>query len=743
MASYHVGPPSNVGNLTYQPPMIPYDSYPPTGPGVMMHPPPAPRPSHRLIPSAGMALAQQRQQQQQNRQQQAMATYHQPPQPGRSSATPVPSMAVNHQLPSIQQRADPAPRMRATNSPFNLPPAMTQTTPVHSQQQPQQHQPPAHHHSLQQQNQQPQQQRQQPHHHHHHPPTAAPTLPQPPLIEPHPLSPSLADLKLIAHPIPPTLLPHLSLTTSSSLARLFLDFEYRDLSATDYAIPDIHPAQRAWLAAHLRALNAARRESGVRLVAHWQRLVREGVEDGEGVPGGREEELRRLDWVAREVYGRCADGTRLPVLVWEYVQLRQVRGPSAKEWEDFVVDAVGEVWRMKERRERARRGVENGEEGEEEGRGAGEVSTVRVGGGVVGEAELKAAMKERHQRQRSVEVVDVPPAGVSKMRSPPRTAGAAGRQRSSTVVKPKPVKFAQSKTPKKRGGKKGSKGQVMFQAPLAGSSGSAINPIAVDSDLPDYPDDYGSGNMVAVTDKYSIAAYSSSGPDRTVTAQNTAGQILNYPETPDTKPTEQFLGSQNATATSTTVDHSSTTPAPAPQLLDYPPIFSTDAESTHATTQQNIAAPSTLNTNNSPHTPTNASPNFPEGYMNSSGSQQPTITPDKHSAVATTSSPSTPQNTATHMPIPPPSAATDTPSGGTGNTTPQPGPLPSADNTQPGAAPAPSKLPPAASPADPPAPHPPQIQVNSQDIAVSQLDGAFDVSDEVLDALFNGVLEGP
>ncbi|EOD47431.1 hypothetical protein UCRNP2_5831 [Neofusicoccum parvum UCRNP2] len=387
-----------------------------------------------------------------------------------------------------------------------------------------------------------------------------------PPSNPHPLSPSLADLKLIAHPIPPTLLPHLSLTTSSSLARLFLDFEYRDLSATDYAIPDIHPAQRAWLAAHLRALNAARRESGVRLVAHWQRLVREGVEDGEGVPGGREEELRRLDWVAREVYGRY---------------------------------------------------------------------------------------------------------------------------------------------------------------------------------LPDYPDDYGAGNMVSVTDKYSIAAYSSSGPDRTVTAQNTAGQILNYPETPETKPTEQFLGSQNATATSTTVDHSSTTPAPAPQLLDYPPIFSTDAESTHATTQQNIAAPSTLNTNNSPHIPANASPNFPEDYINSSDGQQPTITPDEHSAVATTASPNTPQNTATHMPIPPSSAATDTPSGGTGSTTPQPGPLPSADNTQPGAAPAPSKLPPATSPADPPAPHPPQIQVNSQDLAVSQLDGAFDVSDEVLDALFNGVLEGP
>ncbi|KAL1628533.1 hypothetical protein SLS56_005878 [Neofusicoccum ribis] len=526
----------------------------------------------------------------------------------------------------------------------------------------------------------------------------------------------------------------------ASLARLFLDFEYRDLSATDYAIPDIHPAQRAWLAAHLRALNAARRESGARLVAHWQRLVRErgGGGEGDGVPGGREEELRRLDWVAREVYGRCADGTRLPVLVWEYVQLRQVRGPSAKEWEDFVVDAVGEVWRMKERRERARRGVENGE-----GRDVGEVSTVRVGGGVVGEAELKAAMRERQRRQRSAELVDVPPAGVSKMRSPPRTAGAAGRQRSSTVVKPKPVKFAQSKTPKKRGGKKGSKGQVMFQAPLAGSSGSAINPIAVDSDLPDYPDDYGSGNMVAVTDKYSIAAYSSSGPDRTFTVQNTAGQILNYPETPDTKPTEQFLGSQNATATSTTVDHSSTTPAPAPQLSDYPSIFNTDAESTHATTQQSIAAPSTFNTNNSPHISANASPNVPEDHINSSDGQQPTITPDKHSAVATTASPSTPQNTATHMPIPPPSAATDTPRGGTGSTTPQPGLLPSADNTQPGAAPALSKLPPAVSPADPPAPHPPQTQVSNQDLAVSQLDGAFDVSDEVLDALFNGVLEGP
>lgn len=350
------------------------------------------------------------------------------------------------------------------------------------------------------------------------PPTTTTTAPA--LFEPHPLTPpTINQVTLIAHPLPPTILPHLTTPTLSSLARLFLDFEYRDI-----ATPNPHPH----LPTHLSALNAARRTSGTLLTTEWQRRVRakadwcraagaawESEEDGDGaVPGGCERELRVLDKGAGRVLDGMGVGERGGIVVVGQrgaagVQLRQVRGPSAREWEECVIDAVGEVWREGREREKKVAAVQEGDEGgqvekataavqEEGGQVEGEEGaavqeevekTVRFAEGVeiVGEEAFRLAARERAQReqQRGNDGGEVVGGGVQKKRGP-----------NNAQNKPKP---ALKKTKQPAAKKKGKKAQAEKT-----TGETAAEPITIAEPLPDYPDAIGaSGNCVSKPDKYS------------------------------------------------------------------------------------------------------------------------------------------------------------------------------------------------------------------------------------------------
>ncbi|KAL0259017.1 hypothetical protein SLS55_006522 [Diplodia seriata] len=451
-----------------------------------------------------------------------------------------------------------------------------------------------------------------------------PTLPPLPplLIEPHPLSKSIDNLILLHHPLVPRAVDRLSMTTASSLLRLCADFEYRDLSA-DCAVA-LTPATRAWLAAHLRELNAARRESARRLYERWQRCVQEraarcyNVRTGEvdwvqqeevEVPGGTERELRMLDWEAREAMGRIEipqDG-RIVVFPlirpgWELLQLRQVRGPSAKEWEDFVVDDVGELRRQKENREKEEREQrEREEEALAGGQGDDDDEVTIVGSRVLSEDEMRAVAA-----QRSAKPAKQPPA----------------KNIAAASAKPKKVSLKAMAQKKTHGRKKSATAKAKGGMPKPSVSAEA--------------------NNVASNVNQSNTAPAQSAP-----------QISDYPPIHSEAPQNT---NQNISVAAPTIDLTTTVRSPpAAQVSEYGPIYATDTATSGVPNYGPIYGTSTAASGASDYPPihdtnTSAAQVSDYGPIYATGS----------TAEASTTSPSIqPNTTATVSNIPPPTGTID------------------------------------------------------------------------------------
>ncbi|OJD33383.1 glucosyl transferase [Diplodia corticola] len=495
-----------------------------------------------------------------------------------------------------------------------------------------------------------QQQQQQQHHQNqpHHQPTdhinLNPNLmpPPAPLIEPHPLSKSVASLVLLHHPLPQRAVAQLSMTTASSLLRLFADFEYRDLSADHHHqhrpsdVAQLTPTTRAWLAAHLRELNAARRVSAARLCARWQRCVRERCvrvrvagsrtggkvewvpQEGPEVPGGSEWELKMLDWEAREALGRVerlSEEDRrkgrafvMPLIRpgWEFLQLRQVRGPSAKEWEDFVVDDVGELRRQresreKEEREREERRVagedEDGGSGDDGGGGDDEVRV--VGSRVLSDEEMRAVAAQRGAR------------AARQSASTKNVAAASSKPKKASLKSAAQKKTQGRKKSAAAKAKEKSSKRVEFShvAENAGQT-NVTAPIQSAPQVADYPPIYGEAPQSTNQDTSVATADASNTP---------TAQVSDYPpiygEVPQN--TNQDTSVATAAAASNT---------PTAQVSDYPPIFADDTTPSGLPDYPPIHATSTASPVVSNHGPTHATDNTTVGESAISPSTQPSPT---------------------------------------------------------------------------------------------------------------------
>lgn len=463
--------------------------------------------------------------------------------------------------------------------------------------------------------------------------------PIPPLIEPHPLTKNFEDLRVLLHPIPMPVVERLSMTTASSLMRLCLDFEYRDLSA-DYPIA-LQLETKAWLMRYLRDLNAARRKSGLRLCRQWQKRLHqhtrvnpktglyEYVPDEVEVAGGTEKELKMLDHEAREELGNTLalfeenKQVLIPLIHpdWKFLQLRQNRGPSAKEWEDIVVDDIGELRRLKENAEREQREQEDAWSTQVNGNG----DVAIVGSRMLSDEEMRMVAEQKAAGT----------AGSSqKHRRKPSKNIAAG----SATPKKSPVK---PKGQRKQHGRKKSlvaaKDKVTSQ-----SSTPEADSLHQTAPIPDYPDDYGTGNMAAQRDKYSqmpVAASPATGASAVAShnnaataalpSNNTSAQpTLQLPDYPDIYgPAIQTTNQNNATAAGPntfTPSVTTTTTTPATAMPDYPPIYTTEG-----TNQHNAAAAAGPNT--SAVTTTNTSalalPDYPPMYATESATETASISP--------------------------------------------------------------------------------------------------------------------
>lgn len=470
--------------------------------------------------------------------------------------------------------------------------------------------------------------------------------PIPPLVEPHPLTKNFEDLRVLLHPIPTHVIERLSMTTASSLMRLCLDFEYRDLSA-DYPIA-LQLETKAWLMRYLRDLNAARRTSGIRLCRHWhKRLYQhtrvnpqtglyEYVPDEVEVAGGTEKELKMLDYEAREELG-SAQGlfeeikkVLIPLIHpdWKFLQLRQNRGPSAKEWEDVVVDDVGELRRLKENTEREHR--EQVDAWNNQAHGNGEVAI--VGSRMLSDEEMRMAAQQRawFAQQNAGFAVGLLP----KHKRKPSKNIAAG----SSTPKKSPVK---PKGQRKQNGRKKSlvaaKDKVTSQ-----SSTPEADSLQRTAPIPDYPDDYGTGNMAAQRDKYSQMPVAATGASVVASHNNAATAALpsnnasaqptpQLPDYPDIYgPAIQTTNQNSATAAGpNTFTPGVTTTAPATAVPDYPPIYT--AENTN---QHNAAAAGGPNTSAVTTTSASAPSDYPPMYATGSTAGTASISPSIQPAAA-------------------------------------------------------------------------------------------------------------
>ncbi|KAB2576724.1 hypothetical protein DBV05_g4724 [Lasiodiplodia theobromae] len=473
--------------------------------------------------------------------------------------------------------------------------------------------------------------------------------PIPPLIEPHPLTKNFEDLRVLLHPIPTHVIERLSTTTASSLMRLCLDFEYRDLSA-DYPIA-LQLETKAWLMRYLRDLNAARRTSGVRLCRHWQKRLYEHhrqnpktglyehVPDEVEVAGGTEKELKMLDHEAREVLGNTLalfeenKKVLIPLVHpdWKFLQLRQNRGPSAKEWEDFVVDDIGDLRRMKENAEREQREQEDA--WNNQANGYGDVAI--VGSRILSGEEVRMVAEQRT-------AVAAGPSSKHKRKPSSKNIASGSATPKKSSMKPKGQQ--------KQNGRKKSLVAAKDKVTSQSSTPEADNLQLTSSPppLPDYPDDYGTGNMATQRDKYSqIPVAASPAPSASVvashnhaamaalpsnnTAAQSASQLPDYPDiyAPAIQSTNQ--NTANAAGPNTPIPTVTIT-TPATAMPDYPPIYTTASTNQHNTAAAaggpNTSAVTTTNTSAS------ASPDYPPMYATASATETASISPSIQPAVS-------------------------------------------------------------------------------------------------------------
>ncbi|KAH7054304.1 hypothetical protein B0J12DRAFT_777836 [Macrophomina phaseolina] len=437
---------------------------------------------------------------------------------------------------------------------------------------------------------------------------------QAPLIEPHPLSPSFGGkFKLIHHPMSEKDISGLSMSTMSSLQRLFMDFEYRDLSA-DF-MKTLVPSDAGYLRDYLHALNAARFESAKRLHKQWSAVVRARAEraacldengdpvgwqpDANEVLGGSYSEVCMLDREARRVVEQAPSNVGpLPLVQWDFVQLRQIRGPSSREWEEFVIDAVGDLRKVRDGIEKTakqrQKTIDQDEDSEED-------DLVITGSRVRSDAEIQVDLRQKRQGQRSTTSLSGqlrPAAAVTKRKASDGHPGGA----THTAKKPKrAAKNMKSKAPKSniknKGTKKGGKGKASLQDPSQIGAAGSSSPIGVNPPpLSDYPvDDFGTSTTATVPDKYTQmpAAQTSTGTSGNLKTTSQCKQETDYPKLFSALNQANHQNIASAMANPTNGDPNTTTQPNIP-IADYLDLFSAFQQAN----AENTAGASTNGANN-------------------------------------------------------------------------------------------------------------------------------------------------